>query len=427
MRKLWFLSSLILVFLLSGVAFAQGPEPQGVNPVWSVSYWNNVSLSGEPVVQVSESKIDWNWGTGAPYPALGADQFSGRWTGWIYASEQRLYRFTTTSDDGVRVYIDNNKVVDAWYDHAAQTFVGDLALTAGHHIVVVEYYERTGAALLRFTWEPAPIPFAAWSGAYYANRFLTGAPALNRDDPNILFDWGTGSPASTIPADDFSVRWTRTVRFNAGRYRFTVGADDGVRLWVNNYLLIDGWRDQSFATYEAEAYVEGDVPLKVEYYERSGLAAVRVSWAAVGGGTPGNEIVIDDTHAGFVTGGAAASWRTVSSGYGGRMLWTLNNDRVRDNYNWARWYPNLEPGRYEVFAYIPTSHATTTSARYWVAHNDGINLNQVNQSASGGGWVSLGTYRFRGGQSDYVSLADVTYEPYLSREIAFDAVKWVPR
>jgi hypothetical protein len=51
----------------------------------------------------------------------------------------------------------------------------------------------------------------------------------------------------------------------------------------------------------------------------------------------------------------------------------------------------------------------------------------VDQSANGGRWVSLGTYRFRGNRSDYVSLADVTFEPYLSRLIAFDAVKWVSR
>ena len=51
----------------------------------------------------------------------------------------------------------------------------------------------------------------------------------------------------------------------------------------------------------------------------------------------------------------------------------------------------------------------------------------MNQSAYSDQWVSLGTYKFRGNSLDYVSLADVTYEPYLSRLIAFDAVKWVRR
>ena len=50
-----------------------------------------------------------------------------------------------------------------------------------------------------------------------------------------------------------------------------------------------------------------------------------------------------------------------------------------------------------------------------------------NQHANAGTWVSLGTYHFQGGNADYVSLNDVTYEPYLSTRIAFDAVKWVPR
>jgi hypothetical protein len=51
----------------------------------------------------------------------------------------------------------------------------------------------------------------------------------------------------------------------------------------------------------------------------------------------------------------------------------------------------------------------------------------VNQSAYSNQWVSLGTYRFQGNRNDCVSLADVTYEPYLSRLIAFDAAKWVSR
>jgi hypothetical protein len=56
-----------------------------------------------------------------------------------------------------------------------------------------------------------------------------------------------------------------------------------------------------------------------------------------------------------------------------------------------------------------------------------LTLKIVNQSAYSDQWVSLGTYRFQGNSNDYVSLADVTFEPYLSRLIAFDAVKWVPR
>jgi hypothetical protein len=108
-------------------------------------------------------------------------------------------------------------------------------------------------------------------------------------------------------------------------------------------------------------------------------------------------------------------------------LLTKNNDRVRPNYNWARWYPALAARKYEVLVYIPHRFSTTSSARYWVSHAGGTTLRVVNQSAYSDQWVSLGTYRFQGNKNDYVSLADVTFEPYLSRLIAFDAVKWVPR
>src|SRR5690606_7174536 len=116
-----------------------------------------------------------------------------------------------------------------------------------------------------------------------------------------------------------------------------------------------------------------------------------------------------------------------AEGHGNSLLWTKNNDRVRANYNWARWYPTLTAGRYEVFVYIPERFTTTAQARYWVSHRDGYSLRVVDQSANGDRWVSLGTYWFRGTRDDYVSLADVTYESYLSRLIAFDAVRWVAR
>jgi hypothetical protein len=77
--------------------------------------------------------------------------------------------------------------------------------------------------------------------------------------------------------------------------------------------------------------------------------------------------------------------------------------------------------------YVPERFTTTSKARYWVGHADGYTLRVVNQSTHGSRWVSLGTYWFDGTKEDFVSLSDVTYEPYLSRLVGFDAVKWVPR
>jgi hypothetical protein len=249
-----------------------------------------------------------------------------------------------------------------------------------------------------------------------------------RDDQSIEFDWGYGSPGWHIPNDHFSARWSRTVRLESGMYRFATTTDDGVRLWVSNHLLIDKWIDQAARSHSADIYVSGDVPIVMEYYEHGGAASARLAWTRIDDDPPpAGEVIVDDGDPGFFQGGSRTAWRTTAAGHGGRMMWTKNNERVRPRYNWARWHAGLTPGQYEVYVYIPAQHATTTNAVYWVSHQGGYAARQVNQAAGNGSWVSLGTYAFRGTEADHVSLSDVTYEPYLSRQIAFDAVKWVPR
>jgi hypothetical protein len=425
------LIGLVLVSLLSvGTAhtYAQGPGQKHSDPHWQVSYWNNTSLSGTPVLEETVEHLGSDWGYGSPHPLIRVDQFSARWSRYLDL-EEGTWRFSVKSDDGVRVYVDNRLIIDRWSDHPAQTFTYDLALKAGHHHVLVEYYENAGLAIVGLAWWQLPTGSGIWQGSYFDNRWLSGSPIMRRVDERIDFDWGYGAPGSIIPSDGFSVRWTRTAHLKDGLYRFTTTTDDGVRLWVNNHLLIDKWQDQAARSYSGTIHVSGDVPIKMEYYENGGAALARLTWMRLDDGpsSTGDEVVVDDDDQGFVKGGLSTGWHREQGGYGGRITWTRNNDRVRPNYNWGRWYPDLKPGRYEVYVYIPTERSSTSNARYWVAHYDGYTLRKVDQSANRGQWVSLGTYRFRGTRSDYVSLADVTYEPYLWRQIAWDAVKWVPR
>jgi hypothetical protein len=418
------LSSLMLS---SSIVSAQGPAPEHSDPTWQASYWNNMALSGLPVLERSESNLDHNWGTGSPDPAVWADGFSARWTRYLDLAAG-TYRFTATSDDGIRVYVDGVAIIDMWYDHPAKTVSVDRNLAGGHHLAVVEYYENTGDAVARLSWAPLGT-ITNWRGAYFNNKTLSGTPALVRDDTKINFQWGSGSPSpGIIGSDGFSVRWTRTLNLEAGSYRFSMTVDDGGRLWVNGHLLLDAWKDQAPRTYTGVLYVPGGgVPVKMEYYENTGGATAQLSWTKEDDSTPPDTVIIDNGGKGFVKGGTPSSWRSEPEGYDGDLLWTKNNDYVRPNYNWARWYPGLKAGQYEVFVYIPDRFTTTAKARYWISHAGGYTLRIVNQSAYSNQWVSLGTYRFRGNSKDYVSLADVTYEPYLSRLIAFDAVKWVRR
>ncbi len=124
-----------------------------------------------------------------------------------------------------------------------------------------------------------PPPVAGWKGEYYANPHLDGSPVVVRDDGTIDFDWGTAAPTAGLPADGFSVRWTRTLAFDLGTYRFTANVDDGLRIYADDELLLDAWQDGGRREVTATTFLPaGDHRLRVEYYERVGRAAIRVSW-----------------------------------------------------------------------------------------------------------------------------------------------------
>ena len=128
-----------------------------------------------------------------------------------------------------------------------------------------------------------PGTVVGWKAEYFANVALTGAPVLCRDDANpINLDWGSGSPDATVPADNFSVRWTRTQAFAAGYYTFTLGSDDGGRLYIDGALVIDTWGDRSYATSPPYSVfvADGNHTIVMEFYENGGLARATLNWVA---------------------------------------------------------------------------------------------------------------------------------------------------
>ncbi len=246
-------------------------------PQWRGEYFANRDLAGSPVVVRNETALAFDWGYGSPAAGVPTDNFSARWTRTL-GFDAGDYTFHARADDGVRVWLDGALVIDEWHDSAAQTYTVQRTLAAGDHTLRVEFYEHTGSASLAFWWERA-LNYADWKGEYFANRDLAGSPLVVRNDAAISFNWGNGSPAAGIPADNFSVRWTRTLPFLPDTYRFFVRADDGVRLWVDGNLIIDQWHDAASATYWADlALTGGSHNLRLEYYERTGGALVELWW-----------------------------------------------------------------------------------------------------------------------------------------------------
>lgn len=93
-------------------------------------------------------------GDDPPFPqGLPADNFSVRWTGQLLPRFSETYTFTTSSDDGVRLWVDGRLLIDNWTDHALSDDRGWIALEGGRwHPIVLEFYQRRGAARIRLTW-----------------------------------------------------------------------------------------------------------------------------------------------------------------------------------------------------------------------------------------------------------------------------------
>ncbi len=142
--------------------------------------------------------------------------------------------------------------------------------------------------------QPALAQSPVWHAQYFNNPTLSGSPAFTRDDGNIAFNWGTGSPGSGVDVDNFSVRWATDVALSPGTYRFYAQADDNIRVIFNfGYNpVID-----TFASGQVNTLVTGDVNvpqagtyhIQVDYRELTDQALAYVSFAnlATNPGGPG--------------------------------------------------------------------------------------------------------------------------------------------
>lgn len=154
------------------------------------------------------------------------------------------------------------------------------------------YVDFIGGTIRRISYD-APgggttCPRGKYLAEYFAGtRTPGGTPTFERCETRVDNDWDFGGPGNGVGTDNFAARWSGTHDFQAGSYTFTARADDGVRVWVDDELIIDQWRDQGASTYEAAREMSaGPHEVKVEYYENTGRAVAQVSWREDGGNTP---------------------------------------------------------------------------------------------------------------------------------------------
>jgi beta-glucosidase len=114
-------------------------------------YFNNESLQGDPALVRTDEEINFRWGEGSYVNNGPVDHFSARWTGYFVPPSTDDYKFFVSADDGVRLYIDDERVIDDWRTHAETLDTASKHLTVGQpYKIRLEYFESTGTATARF-------------------------------------------------------------------------------------------------------------------------------------------------------------------------------------------------------------------------------------------------------------------------------------
>lgn len=117
-------------------------------------YFDNKDLSNRKLSR-TDTTVNFAWGSGSPDALIGGDTFSVRWGGWVHAPSSGSYIFHTESDDGVRLWVDNQLLINNWTDHGVTPNSGSITLVAGKkYDIKLEYYENGGAALIKLYWTP---------------------------------------------------------------------------------------------------------------------------------------------------------------------------------------------------------------------------------------------------------------------------------
>lgn len=181
--------SLALGASIAPAVFADGPT---MAPGLTGEYFDNEDFTGHSVQRV-DPNVDFEWEGNAPIDGIESHTFSVRWTGTITPRHSERYTFTTQSDDGIRVIIDGQTVIEDWSTHSVETNTGEIDLEADTaYDITVEFYEHLGRAEVSLGWQSASQAAEIVPG----DRLAHTVPAT----PTDTTPTGTGTGATgTIP------------------------------------------------------------------------------------------------------------------------------------------------------------------------------------------------------------------------------------
>jgi hypothetical protein len=304
------------------------------------------------VLTRTDPRIDFNWGDpGGPDPSVGDDQFSARWTGEVEAAFTETYTFYASADDGVRLWIDGQQLVNAWIDQGTTEYRGTIDLVAGNtYSLIMEYYENGGGAVAQLRWSSPSTPKDFVPQAALAPPVKASSPSPSNGATGTkmtpILRWGAGESAVShevyfgTDADAVANATKASPEYKGTKALGDESYDPGKLAWATSYY----WRIDEVNSVNPDSpwvgnlwsFTTGDF-LVIDDFEdyNAGANQIWYSWHdGLGYGTPGTA----DYFAGNGTGAAVgdettASYTEETIVHSGRQSMPLAYDNNKQGYS----------------------------------------------------------------------------------------------
>ena len=190
--------------IIASASFLQGDGP-GDGDGLKGNYFSNTGLSGTPAVTQIDPTVNFLWNGGVPTPGIAATNFSVRWVGQLLPRSTGNYTFTTISDDGVRLWVNGQQIINNWTNHGATADSGTAALTRGVPVnIQLEFFQGGGGSQMTLAYAAAGLPLQIIpQNQLYSGNSLTVqtpqiAPPSSSFYPSVSVSISDATPGATI-------------------------------------------------------------------------------------------------------------------------------------------------------------------------------------------------------------------------------------
>ncbi len=293
------------------------------------SYFSNQFLTDPPTLVRIDPVVDFDWLNGSPDPSIPPDQFSVRWTGEVQPVFSEMYTFNTSSDDGIRLWVNNVVVINNWTDHPPTHDSGSIALTANtKYSIRLEFYENGGGAVASLGWQSGSQSFESIP----ANRLFPADMDAKLDHSVIRY---------MVSHDTLQIRVANKLRAGGSTVEYTPESPDDLNIVPRIETTVGNCNEHATAPVATQRHmspvVRGVTTTSVSipspggtHTELSADTPVTITTTPASSATVVPELPID--RVADVDGGVVPAGSVISKGHNVKLTGDIPNKTVTFNY-----------------------------------------------------------------------------------------------